>query len=1144
MAAPSTATRRLARSLIEHSSQRSTGIVVTPALRIELRDGFVVGLFHPDDGEAVEGPWVEALVATLAALADANTYDFVLERVVHDGGHTTRVDPVSLLLDALAAHASPAHVAAIASNDDEALEWRDGPRLRTATDWSKLPAASRTLSIATLTARNPNAARRASALLDAGFAVLVPRAEKSSVSLFPSLDDDAHSSRSPLRPGYARLALPKDLVREETPNGALLELDDPLLPVFRVIENGERDGVSSEVFSAAWIEAARLWRTRYGAVGEAVRALREAAAKSPADAALLLDAAYACAGIGDLDAAIGYAKSAASAAVGGRSREKAATQLAHLALRIGERRMAIAALRSATRDEPVRAETFARLAVLVADTDDEEAAELTAEACLRDEETGNPFRYDPAIIARALRDAIETEDPDKIEDAGARALLEALTSPELEDVLWGTVDALDAFDGAERALAFAIRVADRFGARRHDARERLMKLAERATHAPLRAAAFERAIGSASPEVARVILVKLAELHRNIGDGAAESRAWLRLLANVPSDEVAFTNLLRIYVECGKHDELRTLAKVAERDFEEAPSEASLLRFLRATSTYETAEETFERAMRCCEGLPARERRLVVEHACALVERAFGDPADRASRLARAVEKAPASAAALVAFERACLLAKDAKLAEAVFENLILTAAGPNTRRAVLYRFARLLENLGAFRLALEAFAASFREVPSAGVTLHSLERLGILIGDVRPAVDALRTLARTFRAPALQAEWTRRADALEAPLAPASTPPARSTPPKSAPPTAFSEETLQDALTSLDPDRALSLARSLLGHPTRWHEAGVLLRAAIRWAPFRVDVLKALSMFAERQASRFEQSVCESLLACFDDRPITAPIAPPVLFDALLLSATEDDFSPEAKGALRMVWEHAAPLFKKPLSDYGARPIDRLPPLAQTPVSRAWRRVSLVLGDTQTQLYRHELGGGALTLARTMPPSIVVPEITESNELELAFRIARLLVLARAPYVLLTTSSSDEGAAILDALFAAFGATHEGERPSREALTIAGELWKAIPTRDQRELRDVLGAAGPIDHASYVRSALATSARVALLTIGDPGVALRGLAADDPNATSVSSENDKTDWGAFVALSPSAQALIRFAFSETYLTALALSER
>lgn len=1143
MAAPSTATRRFARSLIEHSSQRATGIVVTPALRIELRDGFVVGLFHPEDGEAVESPWVEALVAALAALHEAPPADFPFERVVHDGGHTTRVDPVSLLLDALAAHTSAAHAAALASNDDEALEWRDGPRLRTATEWSKLPAVTRTLSVATLTARNPDAGRRAAALLEAGFAVLVPRAEKPSISLFPSLDDDPHSSRSPLRPGYARLALPKDLVREETPNGALLELDDPLLPVFRVIEDGEESGASNEVLSAAWNEAARLWRTRYGAVGEAVRALREAAAKSPSDASLLLDAAYACAGIGDLDAAIGYAKSAAAASVGGRRREKAATQLAHLALRSGEKRMAIAALRSATRDEPVRAETFARLAVLVADTDDEEAAELTAEACLRDEETGNPFRYDPAYLARSLREAIASRDPDAIEEAGAVALLEALTSPELEAALWSAIETLDACDGAERALAFGIRVADRFGARRDDSRERLLKLAERATHAPLRAAAFERAIGSASPEVARVILVKIAELHRNIGDRAAESRAWLRLLSSDPSDEAAFTSLLRIYVECGKHDELRTLAKIAERDFDEAPSEASLLRFLRATSTYETADETFERAMVACDGLSPNERRVVVEHACALVERAFEDPADRASRLARAVEKAPASAAALVAFERACLLAKDAKLAESVFENLIATAVGPNTRRAVLYRSARLLENLGAFRLALEAFAASFREVPSAGVTLHSLERLGMLIGDVRPAVDALRTLARTYRAPTLQAEWTRRADALEAPLAPASSPPA-STPPKSAPPSAFSEESLQDALTSLDPDRALSLARSLLGHPTRWHEAGVLLRAAVRWAPFRVDILQALSMFAERQASRFEQSVCESLLACFDDRPITTPIAPPVLFDALLLSAIEDDFPREAKDALRMVWEHAAPLFKKQLGDYGARPTDRLPPLAQTPVSRAWRRVSLVLGDTQTQLYRNELGGGALTLARTVPPSIVVPEITESNELELAFRIARLLVLARAPYVLLTTSSPDEGAAILDALFAAFGPTHDGERPSREALTLAGELWKAIPTRAQRELRDALGAAGPIEHATYVRSALATSARVALLTIGDPGIALRGLAADDPNAASVSSKNDKTDWGAFVALSPSAQALIRFAFSEMYLTALALSER
>ena len=357
----------------------------------------------------------------------------------------------------------------------------------------------------------------------------------------------------------------------------------------------------------------------------------------------------------------------------------------------------------------------------------------------------------------------------------------------------------------------------------------------------------------------------------------------------------------------------------------------------------------------------------------------------------------------------------------------------------------------------------------------------------------------------------------------------------------------IQRVLMAGNLDDAERLVDVLAPDPTRLHEAHLLLLHVVRRDPSRLQALRALHAIALKRNLQFEAQVCASLLSITDPSIVLPEKMPTADLDDDVVAAAYNDALPRTlRDALRVVWENASPIFKKKLDYYRVMPMNRVPPLANTPVARAWRHATRVVGDTQTNLYFRRENGNFITVARTAPPSIVIMESASSSERVLRFRFARALILARPQNLLMSTLDADEGRTLIDALHAAFEVAYsEGTANSKEVQLLVAELWR-MPSRAQREVRNALQLHGTnLNYAVARESTEIIAARAGLLACGDPAAALMGLAEDDALLSSEPVDwHNQSHWARIMKKSATAAALVRFALSDAHLVALARSER
>ncbi|AKF07629.1 hypothetical protein [Sandaracinus amylolyticus] len=369
---------------------------------------------------------------------------------------------------------------------------------------------------------------------------------------------------------------------------------------------------------------------------------------------------------------------------------------------------------------------------------------------------------------------------------------------------------------------------------------------------------------------------------------------------------------------------------------------------------------------------------------------------------------------------------------------------------------------------------------------------------------------------------------------APPSLPPAPGGPSPIAMPVSEDEPLDDDALDDLE-----ARARALAASDDDLLEAAALLRAALVIDPGRAAAIELLGEIATRAGARGAAYVAHAVLSAFDPRrsaPAIQALDARSLADArgtLLRNPAHES----ARRLLALVWESALPLFRVSLQQLGILGTDRVGPHTGSGIGRALAATldALPEGDDVTLFATRGAGTGVVPI-RTHPPAVLVGADAPGDDRSLRFLLGRAIELARPEHVLLATLSDDEGRTLYAALRAAFGPA-EGAQVAREAAALASQLWRTIPTRNQRDVRELLlDSESTLDWDAQRASVLGGAARAGLVASGDVRAsiaALRALEAQQSGTRPPSALEDA------VAESGALADLLRFAFGDAFIGAL-----
>lgn len=358
--------------------------------------------------------------------------------------------------------------------------------------------------------------------------------------------------------------------------------------------------------------------------------------------------------------------------------------------------------------------------------------------------------------------------------------------------------------------------------------------------------------------------------------------------------------------------------------------------------------------------------------------------------------------------------------------------------------------------------------------------------------------------------------------------------------------DALRRAFESDDEAAATELARAFADDPARVFEAAHVLRVFVRRDPTRVRALRALHHLAARRGSVAEAEITAEILGTFDpayrvDRP------PRYLEDAVspkeVGAALHDGATLPWVATFALVWDAGLPEYRRPLTTYGVAGTDRVIPQTPTPLGRAWAAAAWLLETPGTNLYLRRSGSAEIFAAATQPPCVIAGAAVNEPEPVLRFRLARALTLAQPGHVLLATLSAPEGALLTAAVRAAFGPPAD-EKMDRTAAGLAASLWQTMPSRAQQKARDLLARAQmPLDYSAAHGAAQLAALKAGLFACGSVRTTLEAYVAEDPELAPAGLRAE----GAYLAAcrtSPSFAALVRFALSDTFLSARARAVR
>lgn len=328
-----------------------------------------------------------------------------------------------------------------------------------------------------------------------------------------------------------------------------------------------------------------------------------------------------------------------------------------------------------------------------------------------------------------------------------------------------------------------------------------------------------------------------------------------------------------------------------------------------------------------------------------------------------------------------------------------------------------------------------------------------------------------------------------------------------------------------------------------RDHEALILLRAAVQAFPGRVPTLNALRELANRAGAPAEAAIASSILEVVDPKAAkpTAITCDPRQFVTDRESSLRDPRFSGARKLLASVWEAAMPLFRVTPPQLGLLGTDRIGRHRTSAIGRALNTLEPSEFE-QLSVFEVKTPSTIVDPLRMHPPALGVGPAAPDDEAALRFHLGRGLELSQPENLLLATLEPSEAHTLLAALLAAFGPPSESA-VSVEAVSLAAELWRLISPFRQREIRDLIAANLERLERDRLRVAMESSAaRAGLVQVGEPRVAILGLASTDPTLAGLSLIGADA-FAQAVERSPALTEMIRFALSDVYARTIRLAD-
>jgi tetratricopeptide (TPR) repeat protein len=299
------------------------------------------------------------------------------------------------------------------------------------------------------------------------------------------------------------------------------------------------------------------------------------------------------------------------------------------------------------------------------------------------------------------------------------------------------------------------------------------------------------------------------------------------------------------------------------------------------------------------------------------------------------------------------------------------------------------------------------------------------------------------------------------------------------------------------------SLAPLLSAAPDRARDVVRLRRQQVVLEPGDVGRLELLRAAALADEDRVYARAVEHVLRAFD--PGSSPLPPPPLATqpeqpgiVTLLMRPSRDAAGEALAAL---WEGAAHLFARDPAVYSIASLERVLPGPTSAVARVYEVALRLLDVARVPLYLTALTAAppSSQIALMSPPSVLLSGDVREEGSALRYAIGRGLSAAMPHNVLRLGVSPSEGAALVDAMRAAFGPPEMGRPVDAHAARLAQSFWQTVPARTQRRLQELLAGGAFPDHPELVARADQSGRRVGMFLAGDFAWAARQLVAESP---------------------------------------------
>jgi hypothetical protein len=316
-------------------------------------------------------------------------------------------------------------------------------------------------------------------------------------------------------------------------------------------------------------------------------------------------------------------------------------------------------------------------------------------------------------------------------------------------------------------------------------------------------------------------------------------------------------------------------------------------------------------------------------------------------------------------------------------------------------------------------------------------------------------------------------------------------------------DDALLDALAAGDADALTRLgekASPAIEYNAKLCDA-LLLRA--RKEPLRFSCVRGLWLLSERAHRKDVRAVTSELLAHVDpgvtaSRKGRVPDPQDEATRAALVEAREDGALSGLFTVLGHLFLGGAPLFRRPLGNYGVGASDFIATRDDNAFSEALREVASVLG-VEYEAYLAPSGRDAVSVVPTYPPSVIVGDGTAQAPIALRFRLGVCFEEARPSSVLLATLTRDAMTTLLAAVEAAFGAADAQTSIPREAASLASELWRTLPAATQKQIGNLLRSLPPgqLVYRPLSEQLRLRATRVGLIASGALDVALDNLELD-----------------------------------------------